>query len=312
MMALLAWWLLLTSLATTLHLSHGYVIPTGQFCPHRSDAWYQYMDHLDAVSQAHHDFSQSINAQNQKQVPKKQLNVFLSEWDRLSQFRQTCSDYQLSEYLTEPHIFHHQLAQLEEGWVPLCQRLAKKKTLGFWSCFELKRKLPSTLNQLPPEISAPPFLPVVFETQSREVQLETLQLLDDHKELIENGANFGRFSSEKRQDYLDKLRRVEERWEIAFQRLQMLKGLNPEYLSQCTAWLADLGLEEDHYKKLHRDNLELSSNNSNSDNAKQQRRSILAMGRSCFHRLRNIVWKISFPRRKETPKEEAGVEEAWA
>jgi hypothetical protein len=38
---------------------------------------------------------------------------------------------------------------------------------------------------------------------------------------------------------LEHLKKVEERWDIVFQRFHLRKALGPEYVEQCNEWLAD-------------------------------------------------------------------------
>ena len=258
----------------------AFVLPTGQFCPHRSEAWYTYMDHLEAVSQAHQQIRAAVGEPSTSNNKKKKddlvaaskritsrVAVFLGEWERLIHFRDASNDYQLKEYCAEPHLFHNQLSDMEEALVLTCRSLVNqqaqpnKKTSDTVDILDrLARHATAVgLDQVPQDISAGPFLPEVFQSQCREAQLEVLELLDDHKEIIENGFGFGALDSNKQERYLVSLKEIEDRWEVAFHRFKLMDGVNPEYVTQCQLWLAEVGLNEGEYKELHAKSLSLGT-----------------------------------------------------
>jgi Domain of unknown function (DUF1825) len=258
----------------------GYIIPAGQFCPLRSAAWYAYMDHLEAVSKTHGEFTASLRQNhNEMYRLKRAANAFLLEWDRLVEFGTTSSDYQLREYLAEPHSYNLQLAQLQKELIPVAKSLVSPSTDdshhhddhdAIASLSSLKIKVEKAACQFSPNndmnkrdaieipiaISAVPFDPEGFRAQSKEVQQEYGKLLRDHRDLIECvGESFGEFDLPRKQGFLEELKKVEERWDIVFQRFHLMNALNPEYVEQCNAWLADLGLDEQQYKMIHQQNL---------------------------------------------------------
>lgn len=248
---------------------NAFVVPTGQFCPHRSNAWYTYMDHLESVSRAHEQLISLDEADHQKATHNSNEKMtttvedFLYEYERLVHFRENSPDYQLREYCSEPHLFHQQINEIEDRLVPLCRAFTEQQHIAHSKGTKdnddddmlvqklLRRATTTGFEELPQDISAGPFLPKVFQSQSREVQLETLELLDHHKDAIAQGANFGVMQGRDQKRYLQSLQDIEERWEIAFSRFQLMDGLNPDYLMQCHQWLEELGLDERSYRKLH-------------------------------------------------------------
>ncbi|CAB9515359.1 expressed unknown protein [Seminavis robusta] len=266
-------------------LCHGYVTPTGQFCPHRSDAWCQYMNHLDAVSKAH---QACLATKNNDDGSLEKLDNFLKEWDQLMDFGQTTTDFQLLEYLSEPHYYNQQIATVEQSnLISTCRKLlhnrkeskndshqdssvaklmAQLSALNNSHNNNQKQQQPSeteeeqdttcTLIGTPPsDIAARPYDPAHVKLQSDVVQDAHRQLLKDHKTLIEHGATFQELHRRNKRSFLKELHHVEERWDIVFQRFQLMNVLNPDYIQQCNLWLADLGLDEEQYKQIHQDNL---------------------------------------------------------
>jgi len=242
----------------------AFVVPTGQFCPHRSVAWYDYMDHLEAVSTAHQKLLITVVSGD----PASDLEGFLYEWERLAYLRETSPDYQLREYCSEPHLFNRHVDEIRATLVPFCRDLLQQLRFANpdddhaddGDLLELQRLIVDTsLENAPVDISASPFTISAFASQPKEVQLEVLKLLDDHKELIEKGSGFGAQSKSEQNRYLDEVRRIEEQWTIAFTRFQLMDpcGINPEYDGKCHEWLAELGLNEEKYKTLHAENLNL-------------------------------------------------------
>ena len=258
--------------ALAVPLAGAFVIPTGQFCPHRSEAWYTYMDHLEAVSQAHQQIIVAPATTTTKGYQSKhnrnngmtsRVAVFLGEWERLVTFRDSSNDYQLREFCREPHLFHNQVSTMEETLVVTCQRLMKqqKQSKDTTNILEQLAKQATAVgfDQVPQDISAGPFLPEVFQSQCRVAQLEVLELLDDHKKIIEQGFAFGALDVAQQNKYQASLQDIEDRWEIAFHRYKLMDGVNPEYVTQCQLWLAEVGLTENEYKELHADSLSLGT-----------------------------------------------------
>lgn len=249
--------LLLLFLLPTISI-HGLVLPTGLFCPYRSDALQQHTDLMTTLNLAHQKLLTTFVSRN----PLEDIEDFLYEFERLIHHQETSSDYQLNEFchFFESHVANHQLRQIRDTLIPFCRQLSqelvldnscgdadggqedeKKKSIDE-NLLELQRLAAdtstgsgSTAEDIICSITVDPFLTPAFQSLPKKVQLEIQELQDDHQKLIrEKGANFycnqNKFHQQEEQEqYLNQMRCVEERYMIAFTRFQMITNDNDDY-----------------------------------------------------------------------------------
>jgi Domain of unknown function (DUF1825) len=101
-------------------------------------------------------------------------------------------------------------------------------------------------------ITVPPFTGDEAAFESPTVAKEYTMLCLDHMNLIELGGQYNEFHPSSKLSFLDRIESIGERWDIFFARFGLLGVLNPDYVQQCNAFLASLGLTETAYRQLLR------------------------------------------------------------
>ena len=100
------------------------------------------------------------------------------------------------------------------------------------------------------KITATPFSGDEAAFGSETVKSEYMHLCRDHMGLIEFGGKYDEFDPTGKLYYLDEIEKIEERWDIFFARFNLLGALNQQYVRQCDAFLASLGLNETEFRQL--------------------------------------------------------------
>jgi len=146
----------------------------------------------------------------------------------------------------------------EEHPVP---RLNWKTFKSFWFFVSdrlfASRKKPKTNGPQPEavQLSEPALsLDAILILETDEVvRNEYLALIQDQKDLLEKGTDYGSFHPMSKLEYLDLIAAVEERWDIMYFRLHLIGVLNPKYLTQCGAFLESRGyLSVEQYQNNHK------------------------------------------------------------
>lgn len=195
-----------------------------------------------------------------------------AEFSTLKKMQDTATDYQLLESFSEPFSAN---SFWRKGVVDLVTEMCQTQTDMFMELIEgqdqpLKvRDLIAVIRSLRKclkfknagnplsrrTITAAPFTQHDFDAQAEAVQVEYGQLLVDHDNLIvECGADFKDFEEKSKCIFLRELHDIEDRWDIIFERYQLMQVLNPEYVRQTNNYLASYGLDEEQYRTLRRAN----------------------------------------------------------
>jgi len=100
------------------------------------------------------------------------------------------------------------------------------------------------------KITATPFTGDEPAFDSPTVKSEYEQLCKDHVSLIEFGNKYDSFDPVGKLYYLDEIEKIEERWDVFFARFKLMGALNAQYIEQCNAFLASMGMTETEYRQL--------------------------------------------------------------
>ncbi|KAL7566004.1 hypothetical protein ACA910_011024 [Epithemia clementina (nom. ined.)] len=255
--------------------------PIGPFCPFRSEA----ADELDApveeLTVEGPQFATAFsrikldldlgNTPDKDQVLEAadKLKRSVAKWEATTNTMRNSCDFQIREFakLAEAHIakYGESIDNVVAGlkWQADCLRAMANQDAppppppGL----DLGKMLAAAQNQgsSPPSmvglsaaerITATPFSGDEPAFESPTVKEEFESLCQDHNNLIQLGAQYGKFDPVGKLYFLDEIEKIEERWDIFFARFSLMKAINPKYVRQCNEFLKSMKMDEKDYRKL--------------------------------------------------------------
>ena len=256
--------------------------PVGPFCPFRSSSAVEIEPRMEALHSAGPEFATEfmrihLDLQMGKTPdPCKLKSVTdgivsaVEKWENLIARLQLSKDFQTREYafLTKTHLEQHDSSVESTAsmmrWQAACMRAVANDcpppmpppnvdlTKMMEQVQDPTRKAPPTMTAMAAaeKITATPFSGDEAAFGSETVKAEYMQLCRDHMSLIEFGGKYDEFDPTGKIYYLDEIEKIEERWDIFFARFSLLGALNQQYVKQCDAFLASMGLTEAEYRQL--------------------------------------------------------------
>jgi hypothetical protein len=200
------------------------------------------------------------------------LEGAVDQWEDAVARLRLSSDFQTREYakLTQGHLSNHNMTVEAVSsmvrWQARCMRAMAENAPPPLppASVDLARLLESDRedggpSKAPPEVSsmaaakqitATPFDGKEAAFESPVVKDEYARLCRDHVSLIELGGKFGEFDPLGKIRFLDEIKAVQERWDVFFARFSLMGALNRDYVRQCSAFLASMGMTEPEYRQL--------------------------------------------------------------
>jgi len=273
------------------------VTPVGPFCPFRSSSALEMEPKMEVISTAGPEFATEMTRlqldvqMGQMPEPDRLLKVAtgleeaVAQWESLMMRLRLSSDFQTREYakLTMAHLDNHGVSVEAVAsmmrWQAGCMRAMALNTpppmpppdmdLESLLSTSNKEKPPSIMAMAAAEaITATPFARDAPAFDSPTVKEEYEKLCRDHSYLIQFGAKYDEFDPLGEIHYLDKIEKIEDRWDVFFARFQLMGALDKKYVQQCNQFLASMGLSEENYRqllkkchKMMRDEAEAERNN---------------------------------------------------
>lgn len=99
-------------------------------------------------------------------------------------------------------------------------------------------------------VDSTPFTGAETAFESEVVKKEYEALCRSHNSLIKLGEGFGTFDPLGKLAYLDELEKVEERWDVFFQRFALLGELNPTFKQQTDEYLSGMGMSATDFREV--------------------------------------------------------------
>lgn len=269
------------------------VTPVGPFCPFRSSAANAIESNMEQLSNMGPQFAMDMTKVQLdmsmgiipdpallKNVGTK-LEIAVEKWMNLLTRFQLSNDFQTREYgkLTQAHLIScnttvQQISSMVK-WQAQCmiamadqtsppdppsdidlnQLIQQQQELQSSSSSSSSITAPSmTAMAAAEKVTATPFTgkESIFESSSI-VKQEYEKLCKDHMYLIEYGSKYTSFDPIGKLVYLDMIDQIHDRWDIFFQRFQLLNILNKEYVQQCNSFLLSMNLNETQYRTLLKD-----------------------------------------------------------
>ena len=254
--------------------------PVGPFCPFRSTAAIEMEPRMENLSSVTPGFAtemariqldiQTGNTPDPERLRNvaKGLDQAVEEWESLLTRLKLSNDFQTREYakLNQAHLETHgvsaEVVASMMKWQSGCMKAMADNTPPPMPPPDLdlmKMMEQSNTDNPPPsitsmtsaeKITATPFSDDSDMFDSPTVRDEYKQLCEDHANLIEMGASYANFDPSGKIAYIDEIEKIDDRWQVFFARFKLMGKLDKEFVRQCDAFLASMGMNEEQYQEL--------------------------------------------------------------
>mmetsp|Transcript_13012 Transcript_13012/g.23557 ORF Transcript_13012/g.23557 Transcript_13012/m.23557 type:complete len:345 (+) Transcript_13012:40-1074(+) len=254
--------------------------PVGPFCPFRSTAAIEMEPRMENLSSVAPGFAtemariqldiQTGNTPDPERLRNlaKGLDQAVEEWESLLTRLKLSNDFQTREYakLNQAHLETHgvsaEVVASMMKWQSGCMKAMADSTpppMPPPDLDLLKMMEQSNTDNPPPsitsmtsaeKITATPFSDDSDMFDSPTVRDEYKQLCEDHANLIEMGASYANFDPSGNIAYIDEIEKIDDRWQVFFARFKLMGKLDKEFVRQCDAFLASMGMNEEQYQEL--------------------------------------------------------------
>lgn len=260
--------------------------PVGPFCPFRSEASEAFEPNMENLSaRTGSDFATEMARvqldMQMGQTPDPDrlrsvadgIDAAVEQWRGLITRLSVSPDFQTKEYakLTQAQLATHGMTIAGIAsmmtWQAECMRSMADNTpppmpptdVDLSKLVEMSQggndnKPPPSITSMAAAeaITANPFTGKEEAFSEPTVKEEYEKLCRDHNSLIAFGSKYDTFDPLGKLRYLDEIEKIEERWNVFYARFKLMGVLNQDFVEQCNAFLAGMGLDEQGYQELLR------------------------------------------------------------